>query len=262
MRTSRSSNVEHLKFRDLNVQVSRRPYKRTIGVNVLVTGRIRVSAPVWVPTHQIEKFLLQHEDWIRSNLEQFKALRDQHPPKLYIEGEEFPLIGEMLKLAFAQGVGTEARVNKTDDGCLRVEIPHKDWASFNQDEPHPEFAEIIANFYREVGTETIRLRIEHFAKTMQLFPSEVLFRAQKSRWGSCSTTGRIHMNWRLIVMPIEVINYVIVHELSHLKHYDHSAIFWSFVERVIPNYLKLRSWLKENQFQADFLAKRSELHNS
>jgi predicted metal-dependent hydrolase len=182
---TRASQVEHFKFRDLNIQVLRRPYKRTIGINVLVTGRIRVSAPVWVPPAQIEKFLAEHEAWIRSNLQEFKELRDQHPPKRYTEGEEFLLIGENLKLTFAPGGRSSIWVEKQEADRLVVEIPRLEWEAFDRSKSHPELAEPIAAYYREVGIETIQRKLGFYSQVMDLFPTAVLFRAQKSRWGSC-----------------------------------------------------------------------------
>ncbi|WP_133627269.1 M48 family metallopeptidase [Fonticella tunisiensis] len=74
----------------------------------------------------------------------------------------------------------------------------------------------------------------------------VVVKEQKSIWGSCSSRGNINFNWRLIMAPLSVIDYVVIHELCHLKHQDHSSKFWSLVEYVMPDYKEKKKWLREN----------------
>lgn len=88
--------------------------------------------------------------------------------------------------------------------------------------------------------------IEHYSQLMGLFPAKVAIRDTRSRWGSCSSAGHISLCWRLIMAPQEVLDYVVVHELAHLRHMNHSPEFWSLVADYCPTYKEHRQWLKAN----------------
>lgn len=149
-----------------------------------------------------------------------------------------------------------------DGDELLIAIPRSMWSGFDPQAPHEELASVVRSYYADAGKEFLSARLRHYSERMGLVPSSTCFRSQKTRWGSCSSSGRISLNWRLIVAPPDVIDYVIVHELSHLVHYNHSKAFWALVATQIPDYEAKRDWLRENQYEADFLATRSELHSS
>lgn len=85
------------------------------------------------------------------------------------------------------------------------------------------------------------------AKQMGVQPASMAIRNQRARWGSCSTRGALSFNWRLIMAPPEVLDYVVVHELAHMMEHNHSKAFWSIVSSYCPDYLAYRNWLKQNQ---------------
>ena len=97
---------------------------------------------------------------------------------------------------------------------------------------------------------------------MSLFPQKVIFRKYKAQWGSCSYNGNICLNWKLIVAHLRVIDYVIIHELSHLKYHNHSKLFWNLVDKYSHRTKECRRWLRNNQFAFDFLEDNPELHAS
>ncbi len=100
--------------------------------------------------------------------------------------------------------------------------------------------------YRELARAVISQRAAYFAAKMGVTFGRISIRAQKTRWGSCSSRGNLNFNWKLILMPPEILDYVVVHELAHRKQMNHSKLFWAEVERVLPDYVKRRRWLKEN----------------
>ncbi len=89
-------------------------------------------------------------------------------------------------------------------------------------------------------------RVEHYASIMNVEYGRIAIRAQKTRFGSCSSKGNLNFNCILALMPEEIVDYVVVHELAHLKQMNHSKLFWAEVEKVLPDYKKRRRWLKEN----------------
>ncbi len=94
--------------------------------------------------------------------------------------------------------------------------------------------------------EEIAGRVRHYEKIMGLTCNRITIRDQKTRWGSCSSKKNLNFNYRLAYMPQEILDYVVVHELAHLRHMDHSREFWACVERYLPDYRERRAWLKEH----------------
>lgn len=99
---------------------------------------------------------------------------------------------------------------------------------------------------RELARHVLTQKAERYASLMQVTYERISIRDQKTRWGSCSGKGNLNFNWRLILAPEEVLDYVVVHELAHRKEMNHSPAFWEIVERVLPDYKKRRQWLKQH----------------
>lgn len=105
---------------------------------------------------------------------------------------------------------------------------------------HPE----LEARYREQARARISERVAWFARIMGVSYGRITIRAAKTRWGSCSAKGNLNFHWKLILMPEEVLDYVVVHELAHRKQMNHSPAFWAEVEKVLPDYRERRRWLK------------------
>ncbi|MDD3252581.1 MAG: SprT family zinc-dependent metalloprotease [Lachnospiraceae bacterium] len=113
-------------------------------------------------------------------------------------------------------------------------------------EAHPELSQEDYSRLQKQAAAVIARKTEAFAAVMQVTYGRITIRDQKSRWGSCSGKGNLNFNWRLILAPEEVLDYVVVHELAHRLEMNHSARFWQEVERVLPDYKARRLWLRKN----------------
>lgn len=102
----------------------------------------------------------------------------------------------------------------------------------------------LENKYRRAAKEKLGQRTAYFARLMGVSYGKVTVRAAKTRWGSCSGAGNLNFHWKLVLMPPEVLDYVVVHELAHRKEMNHSPAFWAEVERILPDYKARRRWLK------------------
>ena len=109
-----------------------------------------------------------------------------------------------------------------------------------------DFEKRLEEPYRKAAKEYIPKRVAYYAKLLGVTYGTISIRDQKTRWGSCSSKGNLNFNYRLILAPPKVLDYVVIHELCHRKEMNHSKKFWSYVESIMPDYKEYRKWLKEN----------------
>lgn len=237
-------NDETLFFQNRAVTILRKPHKRSIGLILQLDGRIGVTAPQCTPLSTIREFLQANTNWIESHLSRYQALREAHPLKTFEAGEAFDFMGDRFRLR----IGGDSVAIRGDE----IFVPDTQSTG--------ERREAVIAFYKREGVRHMRERLQYFAGRMGVSPTATRFASQKTRWGSCSASGTVSLNWRTIIAPPDAIDYVIIHELAHLKHYNHSEEFWALVEKHSPQWKEWRRWFCEHEFDADFLAKYSELH--
>lgn len=114
-----------------------------------------------------------------------------------------------------------------------------------------EANEVFKAFYKEKGFKKIPERIEIYKRQMGVSPKSIRIMELKNRWGSCSDEVNLNFHWKCALAPITIIDYIVVHELAHLIYKDHSDEFWNTVDKVIPDYLKIKQWLRDNGASLD-----------
>lgn len=241
------------------VEVLRRPYQRNIGVSVRPNGLIRVTASRSASERAIRRFLCDCEPWLKKVLSEYEILRKQYPQKRFLQGEGFLFLGQMRFLNYIPTTLKRWQF-KIDEQHLHCFVPKESWRDSYHMLPQPHVKDHLLKFYELQGRELLGSRLQVFAERMGLHPTGVTFRSQKTRWGSCSSQGKISLNWRLVAAPIEALDYVVIHELSHLRYQNHSSRFWQLVSLYSPCYQQHRQWLRDHQYEFDFLARESELH--
>ncbi len=226
----------------------KRGKRRTIGFSVGAQG-LCVSAPNWVPLYEIDKAVVEKSAWIIKKLQETRARHDNLESARieWKDGCTLPFLGEQVivvldpRHAFA-GVGAELR-SDADPLCgvahltLHVGLPH----TATPDQIKDAVQAWLMRQAKRLFTE----RLNHFAPTLHVQWRKLSLSSAVTRWGSASTDGSIRLNWRLIHFKQSVIDYVVVHELSHLRVMDHSPRFWDTVRAVVPDYAQLRSQLKD-----------------
>lgn len=245
--------IESFLFVKWSVQVQRRAFRRTVSIYLYPDKPIRVVAGKTTSQKVIVDFLMTKKNWIEKSFEKFEEMAARFPKKQFRASEDFPFMGRDLKLKVVITPHKKPFVSTTEENLL-LHIPRNDWSADTPAQEHPGALKEIREFYKREAQKVLTARALHWAREMNLHPSQLKFREQRTRWGSCSSNKVINLNWRLIVFPLEIIDYVIIHELAHLRHMDHSARFWSLVEQFQPDYREHMKVLKDCQHQVEFLS--------
>lgn len=243
------------------VQLIRKSARRGLRLNVATNGTLSVEAPLSTKSALIKSFVLEHLDWIENRNLVFESLRNQNAPKCGRPGETWLFRGELLKLLYLRAPIERPRVFR-HGAYLICEIPERDFNPTFLWAPQPKMMKVIFSFYLRQSEIVIPKRVEHFSERLGLFPRRLRFRSQRTMWGSCNSRGHLSFNFRLIAAPPHILDYVVVHELCHLQHADHSKNFWNLVATQIPDFRSSRKWLRNHQFDFDFLSKESDLYLS
>ncbi len=202
---------------------------------------VEVVAPPRVPVHEIESFIDSHRGWIRDKVEKYQALSADHKGAERLEDGAFiPFRGEPTPLAVTLVERVHPKVVEGDG--FRLELPRHMPAS----EHEAAIERALGNHLKKQARSDALMAIERFGPRHGLVPSALRIKDQKRLWGSCTHKGVVNLNWRLILAPVDVFDYVVVHELCHLRHPHHQPPFWRAVGEVMPDFERHRHWLKVN----------------
>ncbi|MEK2689223.1 M48 family metallopeptidase [Bdellovibrio sp. GT3] len=248
--------MELFDFANWAVELHRKPFRRSLSIYLYPNRPIKVVTNKITTKQTVLDFLSTKREWIEKNFIKFEAIADLYPKKTIKAGERFPYLGRDRELKVVITLSKKAFVSVSEDQ-LFLHIPKAQWEANSSLEHHPKAIAELRHFYKREAVKLLSQKVSHWAEVMNLHPSELKFREQKTRWGSCSSRKAINLNWRLVVFGEEIIDYVIVHELAHLKHMDHSPKFWGVVESFIPEYARIVKTLKSSQGLTDFLSERS-----
>ena len=215
----------------INYQLERRA-RRTVGLKITQAGLV-VHVPQRLAMRDIETILHSKSAWIIQKLQ--AKQENQIPPIQWINGEQLHLLGNEMTLSLAQSVTNKA-ANLTDNSLMIAQ-------------PNIADTTLIARktiaWYKKAAMTDFSRRLEIFSAKLGVTTPPLTLSNAKSRWGSCNSRGEVRLNWRLIQAPPSIINYVICHELAHLKEMNHSAKFWAIVEKLDNHYKQAEKDLKK-----------------
>lgn len=214
----------------LHYKLERRQ-RRTVGLKITAEGLI-VHAPARVSLSLLESLILQKADWILKKLH--AAHQKQLPAVQWQDGEQLLLLGNTVTLAVRHDV--RSRTVNHQPGLLELAMP-------NHDEK-PAVARKVLQWYKKQALIDFSRRLEIFSAKLGVTLPKLLISNARTRWGSCNSKREIRLNWRLLQAPPHLINYVVCHELAHLKEMNHSAKFWAVVASIYPDYKSAEKELK------------------
>lgn len=226
---------------DYQLRRSERAKKTRI---VVSAGKVEVVAPVKVPEQRIKAFVHAQQDWIQRALRRVRERSQSAKPLApahYSDGVKVPYRGRSLPLIVQTIKCRSPKVSLLTDERLLVHVP---------DFPVSGTSELIKSALQHWMKQQARIDaqtyIDRHAPRHNLLPRSLRIKTQKSRWGSCGPQNDINLNWLLMLAPPVVMEYVVVHELCHIRHKNHSQDFWDLVSLHMPEYREHRKWLKQH----------------
>lgn len=201
-------------------------------------GAVSIVVPKGLSDECIQSVLIGKERLILQKIEK-QRLAISPTDKEFISGEGISYLGRNYRLKLTVGAFKPA---KLVEGQLLVTIPK------GQDEAH-KIRNAIIRWYKRQADSKLKAKVKRYAPLVGVSAGVVNVKSFKSRWGSCTVNGELEFNWRIMMAPNRIVDYVVVHELCHLIHHNHSPEFWSEVERVIPDFKADKQWLKDNAVQ-------------
>ena len=203
-------------------------------------GQVRVLAPLRYPAIHITEFVIQKQIWVRN-----KLAEQQHTLKLrdsFNEADQILYKGENHQLVYKRSKQFQLSLeNKTITLFTPTRVQEDNIQRYQKQK--------IALWFQQQANHDLPARLQQLSEQTALNPSGLSIKKYKARWGSCNNKGHINLNYLLMMTPDFVIDYVIIHELCHLKHMNHSAQFWQLVAYHCPNFKQAKQWLKQHSQQ-------------
>lgn len=220
-------------------EVRRSARARRLRITVGPSG-VEVVAPVRMPGREIRAFVELNRHWIANKAAAVQRVLAAHPgPARLHDGVRVPYLGRLVPLRVSAGRTPRPEVAYRDG--FVVGLPAA--AASVEDETLIEAA--LSDWLRRQARIEVESLVERHGPKHGLVPRAIRIKSQKRLWGSCTANGTINLNWRLIFAPAPVLEYVVVHELCHLRVRNHQAAFWRLVAEVLPDYARHRRWLRE-----------------
>ena len=239
------STVEKGKtIKDLSFNYTIRRSQRAKKTRIIVTSnKIEVVAPLRVSERQIHAFVESQQDWVVSATNRLEAKKqniNKLAPEKYSDGVTVPFQGKQSKLILKSSSSNNVQIEFYGQE-FNIFLPYRLIEDSNE---LIRFA--LIDWMKKQALNAVESYVDLHAKKYKLYPRYIRIKTQKSRWGSCGIHNDINLNWLLILAPSEVLEYVVVHELCHIKERNHSVKFWRLVAAHLPDYQKQRNWLKQN----------------
>lgn len=210
------------------------PYKivrsdrKSIALVIDSEANLIVRAPHKAKESDIADFVEKKKRWITEKQLQVSVFGEKHSPVCIENGESLLYLGNTYTI-------------------LKDAIPHVQLSSTDILIPESYTKDDIITWLKDEASKVLTERVARYASVMGVSYASVKLSDAKARWGSCSSKNNLNFAWRLIMCPMVVIDYVVVHELSHIDYKNHSPVFWARVKTVLPNYKEHQDWLKVNR---------------
>lgn len=213
-----------------------RKRKKTISLQIGDNTEITIYAPYFTPVAEINRFVEEKQNWIDRAMRRQARLPVQPEKKAYVTGENFYYLGQTYPLeVFFEPLENAGVIFWNNQFFLNCPV---------DTEMRKQY---FVSWYKKKARQHLRERVDFYESMLKLTSSGLRITSAERRWGSCSEDNHLAFSFRLIMTPPEVVDYVVVHELMHIREKNHSSKFWDLVVEVTPDYKTHRRWLREHQ---------------
>jgi len=216
---------------EIKIEKIIRSRRKTIALQITDDATLIIRAPYDVSDETIMRIISKHKDWIKKKKMEIEARGSKFTPKEFVNGEGFLYLGRSYKL------------NIVDEQDVPLRFDNGFYLSRDA---LSRAREVFIEWYKKRAYEKILERVEKYAKDGGFKYNKINITNANKRWGSCSPNGILNFSWRLVMAPLPVIDYVVIHELAHTEEKNHSKNFWIKVKVLMPNFEKYADWLKRN----------------
>lgn len=220
------------KYKDIEYRLQR-SNRKTASIYIERDGSVSLLVPDTLDDSRVDELIESKRRWIYEGIAEWEDLNATRVHREFVSGEGFLYLGRSYRL---QIVEAQDEPLKLIDGCFRLRL------NSNDNDPAAAFR----GFYRSKGREKIRERVAVYEPSLGVKASSIRVQELQNRWGSCGDDGSLAFHWKCMMAPLTVLDYIVVHELAHILHHNHSKEFWSAVDRVMPDYSDRREWLRVN----------------
>lgn len=218
--------------------VKRSPRAKYARLEVRPGTGLTVVIPRSYGVEQVSALVEQKGQWILRKLAEYAQSQETFPTRALRSGDVVLYLGRDVEIVVQQGNSRAGSV-KLEQGRLAISPGAEDG----------KLGLLLERWYRQQADNLIRIRADELCATLNVAYKRLTVRGARTRWGSCSQKGNVSFNWKLMMMPDPVIDYVIIHELCHLKQMDHSKRFWGMVAEHCPRWREHRKWLRDHESQ-------------
>lgn len=230
--------AELLHFEQHQIEVKRKRRQRNISLRIYPDGKIKLSCAVGISRWQLSEFVRENELFLKNSIKKVASFQQRYPQKKFESGEPFLIFGERIELQIIWSWSSRVKIQLLP---TQIEMVAKVGASLD------ERRTALFKFLKARAVLELESDLKLWSQHMGLFPRKFSVRGQRTLWGSCSARGHIQLNWKLIAAPREVREYVVIHELAHLAHLNHSKVFWALVNKHCPDFESHKQWLRSHE---------------
>ena len=219
-----------------------RSERKNISISIEPNKNILVKAPLGLPDEEVMDVVKKKSKWITGKLFEMREMENRRYHREYVNGESFTYMGRSYSLQLVDDKTVKKPVVKLYRGKLYVNTPTR-----NEEVIH----KAIIKWYQDKAKEKIPERVAYYEKFFVEKRGRIEIKDQKKRWASCTKEGTLTFNWKGIIAPANILDYIIVHEMCHLRYMNHSKEFWEMLGRVLPDYESRKEWLMNNGIKLD-----------
>jgi len=245
-KTSKKSCLIKIQQEEIPFLLKKSSHRKTVAITIDEKAEISVAAPFYTTDKAVYSFIHEKGDWILAKLREAQKNKVFLDQKQFEHGKEFLFLGKKHKLNIIVDEGIKRAKITFDAMGWKVSIP----PGLTKEQREKTVKSKMMQWYRLQAHEVLGGRLFHYGRLLGKEPKKIVVKTQKRMWGCCDfNTQTIYLNWQIILSPMMVADYVVVHELCHLFEPNHSRRFWNKVTSVMPDYKERKKWLKNNYFE-------------